>query len=187
VPEDLALVGVDNDTLECELVTPPLSSVAVPWQTMGERVAELVFEALAGRPIAGRRVVIEPLDVVSRRSSDTFAISDAMVRSAVAWIHDHADQRISVPAVVTAVHTPRQRLERLFRTHLGRTIMQEVRRSHVEVAKGLLATTDLTLPEVASRSGFTNPALLNQAFQREVGLPPGEYRRRAGATVDDDE
>jgi LacI family transcriptional regulator len=187
VPEDLALVGVDNDMLECELITPPLSSVAIPWRTMGESVAELVHQGLAGRPIAGQRVVIEPIDVVSRRSSDALAIDNAMVRSAVAWIREHADRRISVPAVAAAVRTPRQRLERLFRTHLGRTIMQEVRRAHVEAGKALLATTDLTLPEIASRSGFTNSALLNQAFHREVGLPPGEYRRRVGALIEDDD
>jgi transcriptional regulator GlxA family with amidase domain len=65
--------------------------------------------------------------------------------------------------------------------------MQEVRRTHVEAAKQLLLTTELTLPEIASRTGFTNPALLNQAFHREMGLPPGEYRRRVGAilAVDD--
>jgi LacI family transcriptional regulator len=65
--------------------------------------------------------------------------------------------------------------------------MQEVRRTHVEVAKQLLTTTNQTLTEIASRSGFTNSALLNQAFRREVGLPPGEYRRRAMALIDDDE
>jgi LacI family transcriptional regulator len=105
----------------------------------------------------------------------------------VAWIHEHADRRITVPTVAAAIQAPRQRLERLFRTHLGRTIMQEVRRTHVEAAKELLTTTNLTLPEIASRSGFTNSALLNHAFRREVGLPPGEYRRRVGALVDDDE
>jgi LacI family transcriptional regulator len=185
VPEDLALVGADNDTLECELIQPPLSSVAIPWRVMGDLVADLTEQALSGRSIAGQRVVVQPVNVVARRSTESLAISDRVVRTAVAWIHAHADRRITVPAVAAAVRTPRQRLERLFRAHLGRTIMHEVRRTHVEVAKRLLATTHLPLATIADRSGFTTSALLNQAFHREVGLPPGEYRRRVRAAVDD--
>jgi LacI family transcriptional regulator len=185
IPEDLCLVGVDNDTLECELIVPPLSSVAVPWQLMGESVAELVHRSTMGNSIAGQRIVVAPVGVVARRSSDVLAIGDAEVRRAVWWIREHADRRMSVPTVVAAIGSARQRLERLFRAHLGRTIMQEIRRAHVEAAKQLLATTDLPLPEVAHRSGFTTSALLNQAFHREVGLPPGEYRRRTRGVLPD--
>ena len=186
VPEDLALVGVDNDTIECELIAPPLSSVAVPWLELGEKVAQLVQRGLAGEPISGERIVVEPLEVVARRSSHTLAIDDSTVRAAVAWIQTHTDRRVTVPMVAQAVNTTRQRLERRFRAHLGRTVMQEVRRAHVEAAKRLLSTTHLTLPEVAQRTGFTNPALLNEAFRREVDLTPGEYRRRARATLGDE-
>ncbi len=185
IPEDLCLVGVDNDTLECELITPALSSVAVPWWVMGQSVAHLVHQAVSGESIAGKRLVVEPVHVVNRRSSDLLAVSHNEVRAAVVWIQEHADQRITVPMVVAGVGTQRQRLERLFRTHLGRTILHEIRRTHVEAAKQLLATSELPLIDVAKRSGFTNSALLNQAFHREVGLPPGEYRRRARELVDD--
>lgn len=186
IPEDLALVGVDNDTIECELIAPPLSSVAVPWLSMGEKVAQLVQRGLAGERISGERVVVEPLEVVARRSSHTLAIEDSTVRAAVAWIQTNTDRRVTVPMVAEAVNTTRQRLERRFRAHLGRTVMQEVRRAHVEAAKRLLSTTHLTLPEIAQRTGFTNPALLNEAFRREVDLTPGEYRRRARATLGDE-
>ncbi len=179
VPEDLAFIGVDNDTLECELISPPLTSVAVPWRAMGESAAELARRALAGRPIAGQRIVVEPLDVVTRRSSDTLAVDDALVKAAVDWIQSHADRRVTVPMVAAGVKTTRQRLERRFRALLGRTVMHEVRRTHVEAAKRLLLSTGLTLPAVASQSGFTTAALLNEAFRRETGVSPGEYRRRA--------
>lgn len=186
VPEDLCLVGVDNDALQCELITPPLSSVAIPWQAMGEGAAELVHRVVNGGSIEGQRVVIEPVEVVARRSSDVLAISDAVVRAAVTWIREHAAQRMTVPTVTAAVGIGRQRLERLFREHIGRTIMQEIRRTHVEAAKQLLAATELPLPEIARRSGFTTSALLNQAFHREVGVPPGEYRRRLRTLALDD-
>jgi LacI family transcriptional regulator len=179
VPEDVALVGVDNDTFECEITAPPLSSVAVPWRTVGESAARLVQLGLRGTPIAGKRVLVKPLDVIVRRSSDSFAIEDSLVSAAVAWIHGHAEGRLTVPLIAKAVSVSRQRLERHFRRHLGRTVVEEIRRTRVEVARRLLWTTELPLPEVAKRSGFTNSALLSVAFRREVGVPPGAYRRHA--------
>ncbi len=179
VPEDVALVGVDNDTFECEITAPPLSSVAVPWRSVGESAAKLVQLGLRGAPIAGRRVLVKPLDVVVRRSSDAFAIENALVSAAVAWIHGHAEGRLTVPLIANAISVSRQRLERHFRRHLGRTIVEEIRRTRVEVARRLLSTTQLPLPEIAKRSGFTNSALLSVAFRREVGVPPGAYRRYA--------
>jgi LacI family transcriptional regulator len=179
MPEDVALVGVDNDTFECEIAVPPLSSVAVPWRSFGENAARLVQLGLRGGPIAGQRVLVQPLDVVTRRSSDAFAIEDSLVSAGVAWIHGHIAGRLTVPMIADAIRVSRQRLERHFRRHLGRTVLEEIRRSRVEVARRLLSTTELALPEIAKQSGFTNSALLSVAFRREVGVPPGAYRRQA--------
>jgi LacI family transcriptional regulator len=178
IPEDVALVGVDNDTMECELVAPPLTSVAVPWRTVGQQAAHLVQRALAGETIAGERIVIPPVDVIARRSSDVLAIDDPLVVSAVTWICEHADRRLTVPSVARAVSVTRQRLERRFRAVLGRTVMQEVRRAHIELAKRLLSTTRLDLSRIARQSGFTSAALLSVAFRNETGVPPGAFRRR---------
>jgi len=178
VPEDLALVGVDNDVVECELVTPPLSSVSVPWRQIGEKAATLVELSLARKSIRGRRLLIAPVEVFSRRSSDGLAIEDRLVVTAVAWIRGHAKERLTVPLVARAAGCSRQRLERRFRASLGRTVQEEVRRARVELAKGALQTTSAALREVAKASGFTSAALLSVAFQRELGMPPGVYRRR---------
>lgn len=187
VPEDLALVGVDNDLVECQLISPALSSVAVPWRSVGENAARLVAMGLNGKSIAGQRVLIEPVDLVIRRSSATFAIQDELVARAVAWIHAHAEKRMTVPLVAKAARAPRQRLERHFRSALGRTVHAEIRRARVEIARRLLLTTELSLAEVAKQSGFTNAALLSLAFRREVGTPPGTYRRNArGLLATDD-
>ncbi len=178
VPEDIALVGADNDVLECELISPPLSSVMIPWQEVGRHAATLVRLALARQSIAGRRIAVSPIDVAARRSSDALAVDDALVRQAVLWIRDHADRRLTVPMVARAVGGGRQRLERRFRKALDRTIQDEIRRAHVEAAKRWLATSSASMAEVATRSGFTNASLLSVAFQRELGMPPGTYRRR---------
>lgn len=178
VPEDLALIGADNDVLECELISPPLSSVMIPWREVGKGAATLVARGLSGQRSAGERLVVSPVGVVARRSSDVLSIDDALVQKAVSWIRAHADRRLTVPMVARAVGGGRQRLERRFRAALNRTVQEEIRRSHVELAKQLLETTRVSLVEVAKRSGFSSAALLSVACQRELGMPPGVYRRR---------
>lgn len=178
IPEDLALVGADNDILECELISPPLSSVSIPWQDVGRNAATLVRLALGNQPIAQKRIVVSPVTVAARRSSDVLAVDDPLVASAVTWIRAHAERRLSVLMVARAVGGGRQRLERRFRRALNRTIQDEIRRAHVDVAKTLLTTTRASLADVAKKSGFTNASLLNAAFRKETGLPPGAFRRR---------
>lgn len=177
IPDDLALVGAGNDLLECELISPPLSSVVVPWPQLGRQAAALVRLALAGQPVHGQRTWVTPATVVGRRSSEALAVPDALVAEAVAWIRAHPERRLTVSDVARAVGGGRQRLERRFRRSLNRTVQEEIRRAHVELAKRLLATSSADLSEVAKRSGFSSPALLNAAFQRELGMPPGTYRR----------
>ena len=178
VPEDIALVGVDNDTSECELMSPPLSSVPVPWTEVGQNAAKLVHRALSGKSLDAQRIVVSPLAVVARRSSDVLAVDDGLVSKAVAWIRANAERRLTVGMVVQTVKSGRQRLERAFRRVLDRTIQEEIRRSHVDVARRLLETTHVELKQIAQQSGFTNATLLNLAFQRELGMAPGAYRRR---------
>jgi LacI family transcriptional regulator len=187
IPEDVSLVGVDNDRFVCELLSPPLSSVAVPWREMGNIVARMIDDHLSGRPIDPLRVDVKPIGVVTRRSSDVLAIDDPEVAAAVAWIRRNANRPVSVPDILRAVPTYRQKLERRFRAVLGRTVMDEVRRAHVDLAKSLLVTTQLAMPEIAAASGFTNATLLGIAFRRETGLKPSEYRRRFRAAAGGDE
>jgi len=177
IPEDLALVGADNDALECELIAPPLSSVMIPWQEVGRNAASLVRLALSGQSIEGSRLVVAPTGVVGRRSTDALAIDDVLVAKAVTWIRANAVRRITVTMVARAVGGGRQRLERRFRAVLDRTVQEEIRRAHVERARLLLTTTRAGLVEIARQSGFTNAGLLNAAFQRELGTTPGVYRR----------
>lgn len=178
VPDDIALVGVDNDVVECELLSPPLSSVMVPWQELGDRAASLVERVLEGQPLERQRWLTPPIAVAARRSSEILAIEDAVVAQAVHWIRQNAHQHLNVPMVADAVGGGRKRLERRFRRALDRTVQEEIRRARVEIAMRLLRATDAGLVEIAKQSGFSNAALLSIAFKREVGMPPGVYRRR---------
>jgi LacI family transcriptional regulator len=183
IPEDVAIVGVDNDTLQCELVVPALSSVVVPWREVAEAAAGLIRARIEHKPTEVAKVMVAPLAVLGRRSSDVLAIEDELVATAVRFIREHATQRVNLDMIASAVGSGRQRLERRFRRSLDRTIQEEIRRSRVDVARGFLETTDGDLREVARQSGFTNATLLNLAFQRELGMAPGAYRRRARQEV----
>jgi LacI family transcriptional regulator len=177
IPEDIALVGADNDVIECELMSPPLSSVLIPWREVGRSAATLVHRALSGKLGASERIVIAPLTVVARRSSELLAVDDALVARAVEWIRAHARQRLTVPTVARAVASGRHRLERAFRRVLGRTIQAEIRRARVDAAKRLLERSRASVAEVAKQAGFKTASLLTAAFQRELGMTPGAYRR----------
>lgn len=179
VPEEAAVLGVDNDELLCELTHPPLSSVAVPWERMGEEAARLLDLAFRGQPTPKEPVLIGPTEVVTRRSSDILAVEDEDVAAALAFIRAHATRGpLRIADILRRVPTHRHALHRKFRATLGRTIMQEVRRVRVEHAKRLLVATTLDLNEIARRSGFPNHRKLNMAVKQQVGMTPTTYRQR---------
>lgn len=177
VPEDVAVVGVDNDELACALTRPAMSSVVVPWEKLGTEVALLVDRLLKGEPAPPEPIRIMPQGVAVRRSSDTIAVDDPAVAEALAMIRRNASRPIGVPEIVRQVAVSRRTLEQRFRRAIGRSIMEEVRRVHVELARQYLGTGDMTINQIAERSGFTDRKQLAKAFADEVGQTPRQYRR----------
>lgn len=182
VPEDVAIVSVDNQELDCEICRPPLSSVVIPWQRIGVEVALIIERQLAGNPVPAEPTYVGPTGVKTRRSSDTVAVSDPDVAAALAAIHHQNGRPMGVPDVLRHVSVNRRELERKFKRLTGRTIMAEVRQQRVEQAKRLLATTDLPNTEIALRAGFSSASKLALVFKQHTGLAPGEYRRRVGVS-----
>jgi len=179
VPDDVAILGVDNDEVECELSFPPLSSVAVPSSRIGYAAAELLDRLISGEAVPPEPVFLPPVRVVTRQSTDTLAVADPAVATALSFIRRRAAEPIGVEAVVRHAAEGRRLLERKFRRLLGRTMLQEIRRARVEIAKGLLAGTNLSMPEIARRAGFATAARLCVVFRQVAGLTPSEYRLRA--------
>jgi LacI family transcriptional regulator len=177
VPEDVAVVGVDNDSLLCELSRPSLSSVALPTEQVGFEAAALLDRILSGAPVSKQEKLLPPLGIVARQSSDILAITDSDVAAAIRFIRDRAHSVVSVSQVVREVALGRRSLERRFHRILGRGISQEIRRVHLERAKALLATTHLSIAEVAEQSGFTENKHLSAVFRDALGITPSAYRR----------
>ena len=180
VPDDVALVGVDNDDLLCELARPSLSSVELPAERIGYESARLL-DRLLTRPGPYSKVqslLLPPVGVVTRGSSDVLAIGDSEVAAALRFILDHAHEPIQVKDVLAEVPVSRRTLERRVHAARGRGIWEEIRRVHIERCKTLLAETDMPMSEVAKHAGFTEQRQLSVVFRQETGLTPSAYRRQ---------
>ena len=178
VPEEVAVVGVDNDELLCELADPPLSSVALNAEAGGYRAAALLDRMMRGAKSKPKRLLVEPLHVVARRSTEIIALDDAEVAAAVHFIQDHASEPIGVPDIVKEVMISRRALELRFRRVIGRTLHAEIRRVRLERAGRLLVETNMPIAQVAKASGFSRASYLAQEFCRAFGATPARYRRR---------
>ncbi len=180
VPEDVAVLGVDNDPIFCELSSPPLSSISPAFDRRGYIAAALLDRLIEGEPPPAQPLRIPPDGVVERRSTDVYATADERVRAALRYISDHRGKHIGVEDVAKGVHMSRRNLERRFRDALGRTVYDELRHTRLETAKALLTGTEKPLLEVALDSGFYSSSDLSNAFRRHVGMTPSRYRRRYG-------
>ena len=177
VPEDVAVIGVDNDEMICELTRPPLSSVDQGARRLGYRAAALLDRLMAGGKSRERRYLVEPMGVVTRRSTDSLAIDDQDVADAVRFIRAHACEGIQAADVVRAAAVSRSTLEVRFKTLMGRTMHDEIHRVRMDRAKQLIAATELPLKQVAVEAGFRSVQYLTVLFRRDLGQTPAEYRR----------
>jgi LacI family transcriptional regulator len=186
VPDQVAVVGVDNDAFLCDLSEPPLSSVAPDTRRTGYEAAALLDRLMTGREKQrGQAIFVDPLGVVTRRSTDVFAVGDADVSSAVHFIREHACNGIAVKDLLERVPLSRRVLEGRFRKLLGRTPHDEIVRVRFERVRQLLRETRLPLIDIARRSGFRNAEYLITAFRREFGMSPSVYRESGALTFSD--
>ena len=177
VPEEVAVLSGSDDDVLCEYLQPPLSGVLVDAEQIGHAAAELLARLMRGQPALEHPILIPPLRVVTRQSTDTLAINDPNLIKAVAFIRGNASQPIQVCDVTRHAGLSRRVLERRFLQVLGRSPASEIRRMHLERARQLLVETKLAIPEIAEASGFGSPEYLAYAFKSSTGKTPQEYRR----------
>ncbi|QEL20784.1 XylR family transcriptional regulator [Limnoglobus roseus] len=179
VPDDVAVLGVDNDELLCDLADPPLSSVAPNAARAGAEAAALLDRVLTGAPVPPAAHLIPPVGVIHRQSTDILAVDDPDVAAAVRFIRANAPRGIGVADVLRAVPVSRRVLEARFSKVLGHTPHEEIVRVQLGRAKELLVQTDLPLAAIADRVGFAHAGHLSVVFKKATGQSPGEYRRHS--------
>lgn len=177
VPGSVAVIGVDNDELMCNLTSPPLSSIQTDAAGTGFLAASLLDKLMSGAALPQELRLIEPLRVVTRQSSDLMSVSDPIVAKALQLIHAKADQGIAVATVQRAVGLSRRSLDYHFLNALGRTVHEEVTRVRMDRLANLLISTDWTLGQLAERLNFSHSEYMGVAFKKFTGKSPGEYRR----------
>jgi LacI family transcriptional regulator len=177
VPDQVAVVGVDDDQLLCELSHPPLSSVVLNAEKGGYQAAALLDKLMTRKAKHGQ-ILVEPLWVVARRSTDAVAVGDAKVAAAMRFIRDKAREPIGVDNVVGQVGISRRALEIRFHRTLGRSIRAEIERVRLLWVKQLLMETNLATAKIAEISGFNSLSYLSKVFHRDMSETLSQYRRR---------
>jgi LacI family transcriptional regulator len=179
VPEQVAIIGMGNDDLVCDLAAPRLSSIAVSSEKVGYEAAALLDKLMAGEAGAGSTVVGLPSHVVTRQSTDVFAVADRHVLEALRYIHRQARREsVQVDDVVKAVAVSRRSLYDRFARTLGHSVHEEIKRVRVAHLARLLATTDLSISQIALRLGCADMKNLARYFKQDIGMTPLQYRKR---------
>jgi LacI family transcriptional regulator len=177
VPDQVAIVGVDNDSEICELCSPPLSSVSLSLEKAGYESARLLDRMIMD-PTVNAKIVIEPSHVVTRQSTDTLSVGDQEVASAIRYIRQQARENINVNNVVDHVSISRRVLEKRFRGILGKSIHDEIRRVRVELIVKMLTETHMTIAEIAHAMNFETVSHLSRYFRMEKGVSPLQFRNQ---------
>jgi LacI family transcriptional regulator len=178
IPDELAVLGVDNDEMYCMLSNPPLSSVAMNLENAGYQAAEYLDTLMDDPKLPPRQIPVEARWVVSRRSTDVFAIEDPHVAAALRFIRSHSQNAIDNDDVVSQTGISRRGLEIRFLKSLGRSIRQEIQRVRLAQTKHLLAETNLSAEKIAQLAGFNSLAYLSNVFRREEGITLTHFRRQ---------
>jgi LacI family transcriptional regulator len=178
VPEDLAILGVGDDEFVCGMSNPPLSSVCLGMSRVGREAARLLRRMMNGHRPRRLSILVSPLDVAVRQSSDTLAVQDPEVRAALRYINQRLGEPMTIPDIANSVALSRSMLGKKFRRVLRRSPLREVRRLRVSAAERLLAETTLPLKEIARRCGFGSAVRFSMPFRQETGVSPSRYRQR---------
>jgi LacI family transcriptional regulator len=177
VPEEFAILGVDNNPLICEHLPVPLSSINHDHERIGYEGALLLNQIMAGRPPENEFVYIEPAGVTLRASSDALATGDPLVRKAVSYLQEHLREPVSTPDVAAALGVSRRTLELRFKTALGCSPHSKLTELRLTRAAGLLADSRKPVEEISALCGFCHGPHLCRVFKQQYGVPPLAYRK----------
>ena len=178
VPDEVAVLGVDNNDLVVNSLHVPLSSVRLDLDRIGYEGCALLDALMRGEPAPKNPVrLIPPRGIAVRVSTDTFAVNHPTVREALRFIQDHLKRSLGVDEIAAAVGVPRRTLEEAFRTELRQSIHEMVMHLRTRHARDLLLTTETAIQDIAAQTGFCHASHLNRVFKKRYGLPPRAFRK----------
>jgi LacI family transcriptional regulator len=180
VPEQIAIMGVDNDELICNFSHPQLSSIVLSTERAGYEAAKVLDKVMRRQKIAEneKEVFIHPLHIVTRQSTNIMAIEDRQVAEAVHFIHKHSREMLQVKDVVGAVGLSRRALEQRFRKVLSRSVHEEIKYNRINLMADMLIGTNLSLSQIAGLLGYRDTSNISHYFKQQKGISPSDYRRK---------
>jgi LacI family transcriptional regulator len=177
IPEEVAIMGVDNDRIMCEMVQPTLTSIEQGSEQIGYEAASLLDRLMRTRRRDSPFVVVPPVSLIARQSTDINRLEDAEAAEALKFIKEHLQEAIDPGSAAKHVHLSRGMLDIRFHRAIGRSIHAEIRRLQLDLVHQLLMMTDLPMKMIARRAGYSSVEYLSSDFRRAFGRPPGAYRQ----------
>ncbi len=178
VPEEAAVIGVDNDEPSCLIADPPLSSVTTNHDRVGYEAAALLDRLMSGGSPSQASTYVLPQGIITRESTDVSAIDDAEIASVLRFVRERACDGINMQDVIRFSGFSRSTLQRKTQNVLGRTLHEEIIRVRLHRARNLLTETNLSIESVTTKSGFKHRQYLDKVFKAEYGETLAEYRNR---------
>lgn len=184
VPNHIAVIGVDNDELLCDLAEPAMSSISLPTERIGFQAAELLAGMMDGKKYAQHRILMPPIDVIVRRSTDFTVVEDPYVAAAMAYIREKACTRIKVDRLLDHLASKnmlisRSTLDRRFQHALNCLPKDQILDFRMRAVRQLLLDTTYSIERIAEMVGMSRASQLAAQFKRHTGQTPGEYRAKA--------
>ncbi|MFZ4463343.1 MAG: DNA-binding transcriptional regulator [Bacteroidales bacterium] len=178
IPDEVAVLGVDNDELTCNLSDPPLSSIALDVEHGGYETARLLDKLITGRQTLSDDVVVKPIHVVTRQSTDICATTDKQISAALKFIHLNIDNNINVKDVLKKVPLSRRALEIRFFKVTGSSVYKYICNLRIQKVTNKLVETDKPIAEIAIETGFSENKNLSRLFKQIKGTTPLKYRKK---------
>jgi LacI family transcriptional regulator len=184
VPGDVAVLGVDDDTVNCEVAMPSLSSIALSTINAGYEAAAAMDQLIKKHAdCTANTVMVKATHVVSRESTNVPVMADAVIIKALEFIKQNANQQIQVSDVAESASVSRRELERKFRKYLNHSVHREIKLAKVQLISKMLLETNESISVIAAKLDFSNAAHLGRYFKDVEGLSPLEYRRKTLCTA----
>jgi LacI family transcriptional regulator len=186
VPEDVAILGADNDEMLCSFAPVPLSSIRLNYTQLGFEAAALLDKIMRGRPPKRAVTLIPPVNVISRQSTNIMLVPDEQVAKAMRYIWHNIDRPITIEEIAAHVGISHSTLGRLFRQHLQRSIVEQIVNMRIDRAKEMLTSGKLPVKNVGEACGFNTASYFNNVFHVATGMTPRKFRLTAHANKEDE-
>ena len=178
VPEDIAVIGVDNDPMICEIGDPPLSSIALNVESAGYEAAGLLDKLMNGKKNQAQQITVSPTHLVQRQSTDILAVKDPDLLAAIRFIRENAAKKIRVNQIVDATNVCRRVLERKFIKIIHKSICTELKHVRIELISQMLIESDLQISEIISLFSFTDAEHISRDFKKAKGIGLSQFRKQ---------